>query len=139
MKRVQLLVAFCFSVLLSSTSIAADIDLIAPDPDAAESVWIAFGDNLVMALKTDNEGLNISALHHIARYGERVDVRDARFEMVRIFRDHEDSRVRMLALAALSKAKDAWIADFLRRSARYEKDHHLASLMYHAALANVRS
>ncbi|MCH7976108.1 MAG: hypothetical protein IIC18_06100, partial [Bacteroidetes bacterium] len=49
-----------------------------------------------------------------------------------------DERVRMTALAALSKAHDAWIADFLYRSARYERDAHMASLMYHAALANKR-
>jgi len=43
-----------------------------------------------------------------------------------------------MALAALSKTRDAWVADFLYRSARFERDAHMAGLMYHAAIANER-
>ncbi len=136
MKRLSLLSAL---LLVLAVPVRADPpDLTPPPPDADETVWVQFGENLVVALKSDNDGLKISALQHIAAHGERLDVSDARFEMVRLFRDNKDKRVRMMALAALSKAHDAWIADFLYRSARFESDAHMASLMYHAAVANER-
>lgn len=136
MKR--LFTLFAGLLIFAAAPAYATPDLVAPDIEADETAWAQFGDNLVMALKSDNDGLKISALHHIAQFGERLDVRDARFEMVRLFRDHKDQRVRMLALAALSKARDAWIADFLHRTARFESDTHMAGLIYHAALANER-
>jgi hypothetical protein len=134
MKRLSLLTALL--VVLAVPVRADPPDLVPPPHNADEAAWVQFGENLVVALKSDNEGLKISALQHIAAFGERFDVSDARFEMVRLFRDNKDERVRMMALAALSKANDAWIGDFLYRSARYESDAHMASLMYHAAVAN---
>ena len=130
---------FLLTVLLLVAAMPAHAttdDLVPPGPEAGEEAWAAFSANLVVALKSDNEGLRVSALHRVAEYGEKLDVCDARFEMVSLFRDSKDERVRMLALAALSKAKDAWIADFFYRSARLESDPHMASLMYHVALAN---
>ena len=136
MKRISILSAL---LLILAVPVRADPpELTPPSHDADEAAWIQFGENLVVALKSDNDGLKISALQHIAAYGERLDVSDARFEMVRLFRDNKDKRVRMMALAAISKAHDAWIADFLYRSARFESDAHMASLMYHAAVANER-
>ena len=136
MKRISILSAL---LLILAVPVRADPpDLTPPASDTDETAWIPFGENLVVALKSDNEGLKISALQLIAAYGEHVDVSDARFELVRLFRDNKDERVRLMALAALSKAHDAWIADFLLRSARYESDAHLASLMYHASIANQR-
>jgi len=135
-KRISILSAL---LLILTIPVRADPpDLSPPTNDTDEAAWIQFGENLVVALKSDNDGLKISALQHIAAHGELVDVSDARFELVRLFLDNKDSRVRMMALAALSKAHDSWIADFLYRGARYESDARLASLMYHAAIANER-
>ena len=136
MKRLSILSAL---LLILAVPVRADPpDLTPPSFDTDEAAWIQFGENLVVALKSDNDGLKVSALQLIAAYGERIDVSDARFEMVRLFRDNKDSRVRMMALAALSKTRDAWVADFLYRSARFERDAHMAGLMYHAAIANER-
>jgi hypothetical protein len=136
MKRIILLPALLLAIVFP---VRADPPNLTPPPaDADETAWMHFGENLVMALKTDNDGLRLSALQQIVVYGERLDVRDARFELVRLFRDHKDERVRMTALNALSKVRDNWVAYFLRRSARFESDPHLAGLMFHAALANER-
>ncbi len=136
MKRPSILIALFFIVALP---VRADtIDLTPPSADADESAWAQFGANLVVALKMDNDGVRISALHHVARYGERIDVRDAKFEMIRLFRNDKDRRVRLMALNALSKVQDAWVADFLYRSAHFETDPHMASMIYHAAVANER-
>ncbi|MDX1420667.1 MAG: hypothetical protein R3181_11920 [Rubricoccaceae bacterium] len=121
------------ALVLAVPAQAATPDLTPPPPDADAAAWAAFGDNLVAALKTDNHGVRCSALQHVVAYGDRVDVRAARFEVVRLFRDHADKRVRLLALAALSTMRDGWVSDFLVRSARFEKDPHLAQLYLHAA------
>lgn len=137
MKRICILSAL---FLILAVPVRADPpDLVPPLHDSDEAAWVQFGENLVVALKSGNDGLQLSALQHIVVYGERVDVSNARFELVRLFRDNKDERVRMTALNALSKMNDAWIADFLYRSARFESDAHMASLMYHAAIANERS
>ena len=136
MKRISILSAL---LLILAVPVRADPpDLTPPSHDADDAAWIQFGENLVVALKSDNDGLQLSALQRIVVYGERIDVSDARFELVRLFRDNKDERVRMTALNALSKVRDGWVADFLYRSARFESDAHMASLMYHAAIANER-
>ena len=136
MKRITILSAL---LLVLAVPLRADpLDLSPPSFDADEAAWVQFGENLVVALKSDNDGLKVSALQHIAAFGERLDVSDARFEMVRLFRDNKDDRVRMTALNALSKVRDSWVADFLHRTARFETDPHMAGLIYHAAVANER-
>jgi hypothetical protein len=136
MKRISILSAL---LLILAVPVRADPpDLTPPAYDTDEAAWIQFGENLVVALRSGNDGLQLSALQHIIVYGERVDVSNARFELIRLFRDNKDERVRMTALNALSKMNDTWIADFLYRSARFESDTHMASLMYHAAIANER-
>ena len=122
-----------FIVASSARAGAADPGLTPPPADAGAAAWTAFSDNLVRALKTEHEGLRCSALQHVVAYGERVDVRRARFEVTRLFRDHADPRVRMLALSALTQIDDRWVTDFLRRSARFEKDPRLARILRHAA------
>ncbi|HLT47894.1 MAG TPA: hypothetical protein VK002_11745 [Rubricoccaceae bacterium] len=133
----KLLLLFTLLVAAPVSAAANDPapDLTPPAPGAEADVWDAFSENLVAALQGDNLGLRCSALQHVVTYGARVDVRAAKFEVVRLFRDHRDERVRMLALAALAQMHDGWVADFLVRSARFEKDEHLARLYLHAAQA----
>ena len=84
--------------------------------------WEAFSKNLVMALKTDNEGLQLSAMGMIIRYGDRLDVDDAVFDIVRIFRLHKNSRVRVLAMVALHKTQNDWAMYYLTRNMQFETD-----------------
>lgn len=136
MKRITLLSAL---FLVFAFSVRADPPNLTPPPaDADETAWTQFGENLVVALKSDNDGLQLSALQHIVVYGDQIDVSDANFELVRLFRDNKDDRVRMTALNALSKLNNSWVADFLNRTARFESDPHMAGLIYHAAVANER-
>jgi hypothetical protein len=124
-------------LLLATAARAEPFDLRAPALDAGADVWAAFSENLVVALKSDNLGVQCSALQHVAAYGgDRVDVRGARFEVVRLFRDHPDKRVRMSALAALTQLDDPWVTDFLFRSARFEREPRLAQIYLHAAIAS---
>lgn len=84
--------------------------------------WEAFGKNLVKAIQSDNEGLQQSAMCMIIRYADYLNVKDARFDIVRIFRSHKNPRVRQLAMVTLYQMKDGWAMYFLKRNIKFEKD-----------------
>ena len=83
--------------------------------------WEVFCENLCYCLKMNNEGVRNSALQHIVTYGEYLNMDAAVFDVVRIFRNSKDERVRQLALAALHKMQNGWAMNFLKRSIDYEK------------------
>ena len=83
--------------------------------------WEAFSDNLVKALKSEHEGLRLSAMQRVIRYGDQVNVDDAVFDVVRLYRDHDNDQVRRMAVVALGEMQNAWAMDLLTRSERYEK------------------
>ncbi len=84
--------------------------------------WDTFGDNLEKALACGHEGVQQSALRMIIFYGDNLSIsRTGVHETVRIYRDHDDDRVRRMAVVALGKIKDPWGLDMLKRSARFEK------------------
>ena len=95
-----------------------------PTPDASwvEADWAAFSENLVVGLASDNEGLKLSALQMIVRYGDHLDVQAAAFDVVRMFQDHRDQRVRRMAAVACSRLKSGWAMGFLRMSEPFERD-----------------
>jgi hypothetical protein len=87
-----------------------------------EDKWNAFSKNLVRAIQSSNEGLQISAMSMIIRYGDSLYVKDAVFDLVKIFRNHSDQRVRRLAMVTLYKIQDGWAMYFLRRNRQFEKN-----------------
>lgn len=103
-----------------------------PTPEATWKAadWDAFSQNLVAALAGENEGLKLSALQMIVRHGEHLDVRDAEFEVVRLFRDHPDRQVRRLAAVACSELKSGWAMGFLRMSEDFEKDDRVRATIH---------
>ncbi len=90
--------------------------------------WDAFSKNLVRAIQEGNEGLQQSAMCMIIRYGDYLHVKDARFDIVRIFRSHKNPKVRQLALVTLYKIQDPWAMYFLSRNIRFEKDEAIKKL-----------
>lgn len=93
-----------------------------PDETWAETDWVAFSENLVVGLGGDNEGLKLSALQMIVRYGDHLDVRAAEFDVIRLFQDHPDQRVRRLAAVACGRLKSNWAMGFLRMAEPFERD-----------------
>jgi hypothetical protein len=96
---------------------------------AAETDWQSFSANLAKALASPNHGLQQSALAQIIHYGDRLDMDAAIFDIVRIYRSHQDARVRMMALAALHKTQNHWAMEFLRRSTRFETSPKLLAAL----------
>jgi hypothetical protein len=90
--------------------------------------WEQFSVNLVNAFKIPNEGLHKSAMCMIIRYADKLQVDDAVFDVVRIFRSNKDPKVRQLALVTLHKMQNAWAMDFLRRHYRFEQDETIRKM-----------
>lgn len=90
-----------------------------------EADWTAFSKNLVRALGTPNEGLQISAMSMVVRYGDNLDVNNAVFDVVRIFRNNKNPKIRQLALVTLYKMQNKWAVDFLKRNLKFEKDKNI--------------
>jgi hypothetical protein len=85
--------------------------------------WETYARQLSGALASGHEGLQQGALRMIIQYGNYLPFeRPAVFDVVRLYRDHENPRMRRMAVVALGQMHDAWAIDFLERSARFEKE-----------------
>lgn len=84
--------------------------------------WAAYGERLGDALASGHDGLRQGALRMIIQYGDDLRLRrPAIYDVVRIYRNHDDDDLRRMAVVALGETNDAWAIDLLRRSVRYEK------------------
>ncbi|GAB4376926.1 MAG: hypothetical protein Kow0042_23830 [Calditrichia bacterium] len=93
----------------------------AEDERALDTVdWEAFSQNLVNAFVVRNDGVKIGAMKNIITYSDYLDVRDAAFDVVRIYRYHSDQRVRQMAAVAITKMHNKWAMYFLKRNAKFE-------------------
>lgn len=101
---------------------------------AGEDKWTQFSDNLVVALKSENPGLQQSAMQMVIRYEGRLDVKEAVFDVMRVFRNQDETCVRRLALVALVNMNSDWALGFLERQPRFESNDtirkHLESINF---------
>lgn len=104
-----------FSIFFYSNSLAGD------QPDK----WQKASQNMVYALKHGPDGLKQSVLQNIIRYSDQLQVDEAVFEVMNIYRSHPDERVRQLALVALYKMNNSWALSFLERAIKFEKSPKL--------------
>jgi HEAT repeat protein len=121
-------------LLLKLTSLLTVIAVLAIPThlSAAETLtdWKAFSKNLVKALASPNEGLQLSAMQQIIRYSEHLNVKAAVIDVMRIYRNHRDLQVRRLALTALAKTNSNLALGFLRRAIGFEKSPVLKKQIY---------
>lgn len=100
--------------------------------NASDVDWAKFSKNTVKALKSDSPGLQKSAMQMVIKYGDKLDVGDAVFDVMRVFRNGKNRGDRRLALAALVHMDNEWAMGFLKRQSEFEKDpvikNQLASL-----------
>ena len=101
--------------------------------------WTLFSGGLVDALASGHDGAQQGALRMIIFYGDQLDVKASVFDVVRIYRNHEDDRMRRMAVVALGKMQSRWAIDFLTRSLGFEKTPAVRKTMqaviaaYHAS------
>ena len=104
-----------FSLFLCSSILAGD----------QSDKWQKASQNMVFALKHGPDGLKQSVLQNIIRYGENLQVEEAVYDVMSIYRSHPDERVRQLALVALYKMNNNWALSFLERAIKFEKSPKL--------------
>jgi len=95
---------------------------------ASQTDWQQFSKALVKAAKHDNHGVRLGAIQQIAIYGSHLDVDDAVFEVVGVYRNSKSDNERILALSALGKMDNAWAIDFLSRSVPFEKSKRIRDI-----------
>lgn len=84
--------------------------------------WDRFSDGLKMALKSDNLGVKLSAMQLVIKYGNKVNVTDARYDVMDTFLYSKDRRVRQLALVTLAKINNTFDMGLLERQIKFEDD-----------------
>lgn len=96
--------------------------------------WEIFSKNLVNALQSENEGLQQSAMQLVIKYDSRLDVKDAVFDVMQVFRNHKNQKVRQLALITLTNMNSKWAMGFLKRQIQFEGNpeirHQLVAINY---------
>ena len=60
-------------------------------------------------------------MKHVIRYGKNVEVEEAVFDVMRVYRDGDNENLRRMAVVTLSNMKSDWAIKFLERSERFEK------------------
>ncbi len=100
--------------------------------NAADNVdWKDYSRKLVASLKSDNEGVKLSAMQQVITYADMVNVDDAIHEIVQVYRTHPDVKVRQLALTTIYKTQNPWAMDFLKRNLAYESSPVLKAQIFH--------
>jgi len=119
----------CISATAAHAYDGDEIDLTPPAPEMSKVHWDAFSDNLVRALASDHEGLKMGAMRLVIQYANRVDVNAAKFDLMRLYRDHKDNRVRRMAVVALGRIENAWAMGFFERAQHFEQSESVLTTM----------
>ena len=116
--RVVTALSLAATVLAGSAAMAAT-------PAAKERVkpvdWQAYGENLSMALRSDNLGLQRSALQTLILKGDKVKLTNGIIDVMNVYLTHENDGFRQLAIVAMQKVGDEWAMSYLRGRAHLEQ------------------
>jgi hypothetical protein len=110
----------------------------APASQMSAEQWESFSGNLVAALATRHEGLQMGAMRLALQYADNVDVRGGLVDIMRIYRNHEDENVRRLAVVTLGSTKSTLAVNYLRLNEAFEDSETIRKTI-RAVLAQVDS
>ena len=91
--------------------------------------WKLVSKNLIKALASDNAGLRQSAMLMIVRHGDKLQVKDAVYDVMHVYRTSDNPCVQKLALATLHKMESKWAMGFLRVDYRFQKSDELKRMV----------
>ena len=101
---------------------------------SAADEWNTFSDNLVQALQSENDGLKASAMQLIIKHSDKVWVHDAAYQVYEIYRNHENAKMRQLALVTLYKMNNEWfikeLPDELEKETNPTIRHQILAILY---------
>ncbi len=148
MKRITLLSAVMLFAFSLTATVQADpvSEKVAKLHDEStvlveQGKWSTFSNNLVTALKSEHDGLKVAAMGMIIRYGNQLEVKGAVFNVMNIYRTHENESMRRMALVTLGQMESSWAIGFLERAGQFEDSpvlHHTLRAVvaeYHATHA----
>ena len=91
--------------------------------------WKLVSKNLVRSLASDNEGLRQSAMAFFVEHADKLDINEAVYDVMRVYRNHPDLRVRKLALVTLYKMQNSWAMEFLKVDLRFQDQEQLKQMV----------
>jgi len=119
------LVALLF---VSSTAIAQDTTQ--PDTLLTPAQWRAFEENVAAGIRSENAGVQESAMGQITKFGRYMDFsRDDVITVVRVYRNAGTFRNRQLAITAIGSMNDRWGIEFLDMLSATETSEQLQRSM----------
>ncbi len=116
-------------LLAASTSLFAENNPKPSTKPAKEVNWKAYGQNLGAALRSDNAGLQRSALQTIILKGDKLILDESMVDLLNVYLVHEHEGFRQLALVAIHKTGDAWAMNYLKRHAHEETSPKLKKVL----------
>ncbi|NND70206.1 MAG: hypothetical protein HKN43_01370 [Rhodothermales bacterium] len=83
--------------------------------------WADFNSHITRAVVSENPGVVEGGLRQVIRYGELLNLsRSCIFDIMRIYRNHDDVSMRILAIRALGNSNDRWAIEFLDMIVEWE-------------------
>jgi hypothetical protein len=110
---------FIISVLLFCSFAVASDDSPAFSPNVN---WDQFSVNLVKAIKSGHPGLQQSAMQRIIQYSDKLDVKDAVYDIALIFRYDDNPAMRRMALVTLYKIGTDHSVSYLCQNMKFEEN-----------------
>lgn len=93
--------------------------------------WSRFSENVVVALQSGHDGLRASGLRLIIQYDGALYTDQAVFDIMRLYRDHDDDSMRRMAVVALGKMQHRWAMGALRRDVDFEQTPSVRHTIQH--------
>jgi hypothetical protein len=91
-------------------------------PVQASTNWEAFSINIEHSIKNGNLGVQQSALLHIIKYGDKLNVQGALDDVIELYKNGQDETTRELALLAVFRLDDKTALELLNERVQEEFD-----------------
>lgn len=91
--------------------------------------WKKVSKNLVRSLSSGNEGVRQSAMDFYIQNADKLDIDAAVYDVMHVYRNHKDERVKKLALVTLYKMQNKWAMEFLKVDLRFQDSEELKHMV----------
>ena len=91
--------------------------------------WHNFSKNLEGAVKSENMGLQVSAMQMVIKYSDKVTINNSVTNLVRVYRSDPNERFRQLALVTIHAIQNDWALGIVERDLGFERSPKIKKLM----------
>jgi hypothetical protein len=97
--------------------------------------WAKFTKNSVIALKSNHDGIKQAAMVNIIRFKDKLDLNKTIFPLVNIYNNHQNEKMRELAVVALYQSRNEWAMNYLKENFDKESNPKIKRLILSCLLA----